>query len=140
MGSWKRCAAALVLVLSAARPAVADDAAAPGARMFDKLDPGHAGQVTLQAFLDHRSHRFLSLDADGDGRVTRAEFAAAHPGADPAHVAAAFDRFDRDRDGAITRAEWDAGETARFERIDANGDGVVTREEFLRDRAQVASH
>jgi len=136
---WKRCAPALVLALAASRLALADDAV-PGARMFDKLDPGHSGQVTLLAFLEHRSHRFLSLDADGDGRVTRAEHAAAHPGADPAHVAATFDRFDRNHDGAITRAEWDAGETARFERIDANRDGVVTREEFLRDRAQVASH
>jgi len=134
MGPWKRYTPALVLVLSAARSS-ADDAV-PGARMFDKLDPGHAGQVTLRAFLEHRSNRFRSLDADGDGRVTRAEFAAAHAGADPAHWAASFDRFDRDHDGVITRAEWDAGETARFERIDANGDGVVTREEFLRDRAQ----
>ena len=137
MGSWA-FVVPLALVLCAAGSR-ADDSV-PGARMFDKLDPGRAGQVTLRAFLDHRSHRFASLDADGDGRVTRAEFAAAHAGRDPAHVAATFDRFDRNHDGVITRAEWDAGEAARFQRIDANGDGVVTREEFLRDRAQAEPH
>ena len=125
---------ALALVLAAAGAVL--DEAAPGARMFDKLDPGHTGQVTLRQFLDHRSQRFRSLDADGDGRVSRAEFDAKHAGQDPVHGAATFDRFDADHDGAITRAEWDAAETARFARIDANGDGVVTREEFLRDRAR----
>jgi hypothetical protein len=125
----------IALVLALAGAATAQEAGPPGARMFDKLDPSHRGRVTLDQFLDHRSQRFRSLDADGDGRVTRAEFDAKHAGQDPAHVAATFARFDADRDGAITRAEWIAGESARFARIDANHDGVVTREEFLRDRA-----
>jgi len=125
-------AAALALAAAAA----GGDEAVPGARMFEKLDPGHVGGVTLRQFLDHRSQRFHSLDADGDGRVTRAEFDAAHAGQDRAHTAASFARFDADHDGAITRAEWDAAEAARFARIDANGDGVVTREEFLHDRAR----
>jgi Ca2+-binding EF-hand superfamily protein len=110
--------------------------AVPGARMFEKLDPDHTDRVTLRHFLHHRSQRFASLDADGDGRVTRGEFAARHLAQDPARVASTFARFDVNGDGAITRAEWDAGETARFRRIDADHDGVVTREEFLSDRAQ----
>lgn len=125
-------ACALVLAAAGAEP----DEVVPGARMFDKLDPGHTGQVTLRQFLDHRSQRFRSLDADGDGRVSRAEFDASHAGQDPVQGAATFARFDADHDGVITRAEWDTAEAARFARIDANGDGVVTREEFLQDRAR----
>ena len=128
-----------VLVLSAAAAAAWISKPAPGARMFDKLDPGHTGGVTLEAFLHHRSHRFQSLDANHDGQVTRAEFDAKSAGRDPARTEASFHRFDTNGDGVITRAEWDAAEAARFARIDANHDGVVTREEFLRDRVRAQS-
>lgn len=107
--------------------------------MFAKLDPGHVGRVGLAAFLAHRLRHFESLDADCDGRVTRAEFEARHPGLETAGEAASFERFDTNRDGAISREEWTAGETRRFRRIDTNHDGVVTRAEFLADRRRVCA-
>jgi len=122
-----------------AGPCRADAAGPPGARMFWKLDPQGIGRVSLAAFLAHRDHRFESLDADDDGRVSWREFAARHASADAARTKTSFQRFDGDRDGFITRAEWRAGETERFERIDADHDGFVSRGEFLADRRRVCA-
>jgi hypothetical protein len=118
-------------------PCLPDRFGPPGARMFHKLDPAGHGWVGLDAFVAHREGRFHSLDADHDGRVTRAEFMDAHTPAQRPAAEASFARFDTDHDGVITQSEWDAGETRRFQRIDTNHDGRVTREEFLADRAKV---
>ncbi len=69
------------------------------------------------------------LDADGDGRVGRAEF----PGLD-----ADFARLDRDRDGSIGAADFDFTAHALmpspgsffFNAADRDGNGKVTPEEF----------
>ena len=69
-------------------------------------------------------------DADGDGRVSRAEF-----------IDRSVDRLSRsdaDGDGMVTSAERDAAKQARraemrdkmFTNMDADGDGSVTRAEF----------
>jgi Ca2+-binding EF-hand superfamily protein len=120
-------------------PCLPDAAGPPGARMFNKLDPQHTGRVDLAHFVGHRSQRFPSLDADGDGRITRTELGAVHPEKTAASLDETFARFDTDRDGGITRTEWDAAETRRFERIDADHDGFVTRDEFLADRSRVCA-
>jgi Ca2+-binding EF-hand superfamily protein len=53
---------------------------------------------------------FDAFDADHDGNLTKAEFAAwPHVHGDPDVI---FDERDRDRDGAITRAEFCAGWSA----------------------------
>lgn len=69
-------------------------------------------------------------DADNDGRISQAEFAAA--------AAARFDRSDANRDGTITPDEVQAARQARmaerregrFARLDANSDGSISRAEF----------
>lgn len=58
-----------------------------------------------------RGITFESLDADGDGVVTKEEFAEnfkppAREGRTP-NVEAAFARFDADEDGKITKEEFD---------------------------------
>lgn len=76
------------------------------AKRFDTLDSNRDGwlsQEELAAGLPNgRARRFLPLmfgqfDADGDGRVTRAEFAKA-----PTPV---FDRADANGDGVLSQAE-----------------------------------
>jgi hypothetical protein len=76
------------------------------AKRFDAMDANHDGwlsQDELAAGLPNwRARRFLPLmfgqfDADGDGRVTRVEFAKA-----PTPV---FDRADANGDGVVSQAE-----------------------------------
>ena len=81
---------------------------------------------------DQADKHFKMMDADGDGKVTRAEHAAGAKGM--------FAQCDANRDGIVTAAEMDAalskkdGEPARGELssaekiklIDGNGDGKLT--------------
>jgi hypothetical protein len=104
--------------------------------------------------------RFLGMDANHDGVITRAEWSggdvsfAAHdwngdgvlsgnevrPGAQPSAVVvvpvanrreARFRELDHNNDGIISREEWH-GTGAEFRRLDTNHDGVLTRPEFIR--------
>lgn len=71
-----------------------------------------------------------AADADGDGRISQAEFVAG--------ALARFDSRDANRDGTIAaeeaRSAMEARRTERrnqaFAGIDANGDGVISRTEF----------
>ncbi|MBN8552285.1 MAG: EF-hand domain-containing protein [Caulobacterales bacterium] len=71
-----------------------------------------------------------AADADGDSRISQAEFVAA--------AMQRFDSGDANRDGTVTAEEMRAGMEARrterrgemFARMDANGDGAISRAEF----------
>lgn len=87
------------------------------------------------------------LDADGDGQLTRAEYAAPFAMLDtdrsgviePGEMApggpggARLARLDRDGDGKLTRAEFEAP----FARLDRDGDGVVSAAEMAAIRARL---
>ncbi|MES2858198.1 MAG: EF-hand domain-containing protein [Pseudomonadota bacterium] len=51
----------------------------------------------------HKPHSMASMDTDNDGRMSRAEFNAAHKGSEEK-----FAGYDVDGDGFITQAEMDA--------------------------------
>lgn len=81
---------------------------------------------------------FTTLDRNGDGLVTRQEYAAHRLGL----LRGGFDSLDRDRDGALDAAEYGATAKirfldkppvlARFSDLDRNRDGHVTFAEYLR--------
>jgi hypothetical protein len=98
--------------------------------------------------------RFLGMDRNGDGRITRDEWRgndnsfAQHdwnddgvlsgdevrPGAQPSNRRdtqnrARFDRLDLNDDNAISLSEW-VGTRNAFERLDRNDDGVLSFDEF----------
>ncbi len=92
---------------------------------------GAAG-VDLATFLSRNRTRIMRADADQDGRVSRAEWAAwwdARPGRGPYDPAGRFRAIDADGDGFLTAEEIDATSTKRFARLDADHDGRVVRAE-----------
>lgn len=104
------------------------------AAAFDRFDANYDGIITpaeLEDVMLHpktREDRLHKQDADGDGVISRAEFA----GDD-----AAFARLDRNHDGVLSDAdskrpthEPGAGAEARFKQMDINGDGQLTRDEW----------
>ncbi|KGM56508.1 hypothetical protein N799_03585 [Lysobacter arseniciresistens ZS79] len=60
-----------------------------------------------QDHADHVSHGIENMDTDKDGRLSPAEFAAAHGGDD-----SRFAEYDADSDGFISAAEMDARHAA----------------------------
>jgi Ca2+-binding EF-hand superfamily protein len=89
------------------------------------------------------SSRFATIDADGDGFVTREEYAAfykanASQGAEHAQehsmvvTTDLWSRFDKDGDGRLTALEIDTDTRlkADFSGLDADGDGFVSQDEY----------
>jgi len=83
---------------------------------------------------DGKRPSFETLDANGDGQLTRAEL--------DAHMKAGFDRRDTDGDGVLSRSELEAQAhknasnrlDRRIGRIDADGDGAISFEEMSEAR------
>ncbi|WP_420479502.1 EF-hand domain-containing protein [Brevundimonas sp. FT23028] len=94
------------------------------------------GVALAQQPAPHAGERHAARgDADGDGRIGRAEFLSR------------LDRLtaaDANGDGAVSRDEMraqavarrQAGAEARFARLDANHDGALSREEFMAREAR----
>jgi Ca2+-binding EF-hand superfamily protein len=101
---------------------------------FRRADHNRDGAVSRAEFLledaldDDRGDRFADLDADRNGRVTRAEW---HGAID------VFNNLDANRDGAITRAEMMGNEAppALFTSIDVNRDNIIAFDEWHWSRA-----
>jgi len=96
-------------------------------RMFRAADADGDGRVTRAEFLAARAAGFDRLDRDGDGVVDRGGFTGRL-------VARRIAAMDADGDGAVTRAEFEAAPTPAFDRADRDGDGAVDAAELDRMR------
>lgn len=90
--------------------------------------------LTAGSAMAQQAPRAARADADGDGRVSRAEFVDGR--------IARLTAIDANRDGSITVEERRSGidtrrnqrVSARFETLDTDGNGAVSREEFTAAR------
>ncbi|WMJ71139.1 EF-hand domain-containing protein [Stenotrophomonas sp. 24(2023)] len=98
------------------------------------LVPAAHAQVS-PAPVDTTAHYLQRMDADGDGRISQAEYVQ--------WMLYAFDRMDRNGDGVLTADELPGGKgraisrahqqqvlVARFHTQDANGDGYLDAREL----------
>ncbi|MEX2452152.1 MAG: hypothetical protein WD407_14945 [Rhodospirillales bacterium] len=102
-------------------------------RMFERLDTNKDGVISKEEYAKRGADRFGKVDADGDGKITQAEFEtkAVERAQERAKKRAVrhFERLDTNKDGVIDAAETAARGDKRFARLDTDGDGKVTKAE-----------
>lgn len=86
---------------------------APGRAM--RADADGDSRLSQAEFVGQRVQRLTGMDADRDGSVTADERRAAMQARMAGRADARFDRLDADDDGAVSRAEFDAAREARGE-------------------------
>ena len=125
-------ALAATLVLGAASAQQMDTAKA--VERLRAADANGDGALTKAEFATYRAQQFQRLDRDGDGYLTDADtqqlkrFASRMPPG--MEPGQMIARFDADGDGKVSEAEFANGPTPAFDAVDANGDGVATKAEF----------
>jgi hypothetical protein len=153
----------IALAALCAVPALAQERPAPPAQDAAAVPvPARPGQPPLTVIAEPVAMMIAGFDADGDARVTRAEFDAglrrSFDSADTTHAGTiGYIRFsdwaerwmgdrntlpspfetDRDGDNQISWAELAARFDAIFARFDADKDGVLVRKELVTIRPQM---
>lgn len=84
--------------------------------------------MTLKRFQRRHAKKIMAADADGDGRISKAEFSAAGTSG-KGNPEKRFAKMDSNSDGFLDRTEVDLFLANRFKRQDANGDGVLDAQE-----------
>lgn len=134
----------LTLALAAAASLIAGGAVAQDAGTgpdregpsFESLDLDGDGQISRAEFDAQRGARFAQADADGNGMLDQAEMQAMMTARMEAEIAARvarmIARFDADGDGALSMAEMPDPRRAgaMFERSDADGSGAMSQDEY----------
>ncbi|WP_075214053.1 EF-hand domain-containing protein [Mongoliimonas terrestris] len=121
----------IAAVLAGVVAATGTASAAPDARrMLQSADRDGDGMVTRAEFASSRQAVFDRLDRNRDGVLDGADRAGVRPV--PARLRDAVAGADRNRDGRITRAEFAAAPTPLFDRADTDGNGVVDAYEMAR--------
>jgi Ca2+-binding EF-hand superfamily protein len=119
----------LVLAWLAATPALAQNVSLD---VFDTADTNHDGRITRAEFAAAREKQFDRMDRNHDGAVSKEDFGfllALAPSREQR-----LDRFiagaDANNDKRVTREEFRASPMRLFDRADTNTDGVVDAAEL----------
>lgn len=99
--------------------------------MFERVDADGDGRITAEEIAAAESARVKTIDPDEDGRVARDDFIAAAVERARQMAERRFASADSDGDGFVDRAAFERGPRLErmMDRMDADGDGVLTREE-----------
>ncbi len=102
---------------------------------FETLDANGDGQITVAEFKALAQARFDRMDADGNGVISEEEMTARAAEKAAEKAARRFARLlewrDADGDGALSAVELADGRGEKlFARADSNGDGVISAEEY----------
>ncbi len=103
--------------------------------MFKAMDTNGDGQVSRAEYAAHAQKMFDKMDANHDGMVTVAEMNAAHekkadkPAKDETTASDKFKAMDTNGDGQISSVEHAAWADAMFTKLDTNGDGFLNASE-----------
>lgn len=98
---------------------------------FRTIDADGDGRVTAAEWIYDRE-TFRRIDHNNDNWISQAEFLGDQDLDDDAEDL--FEYLDADNDGRVTRDEWH-GTRARFDTLDRNNDGAISRAEAIGDEA-----
>lgn len=131
-GRVQRLALACVLAARAGWPVVGDAGAQASAeRTLAYLDRDADGRIGLNEYLVFQQPRLSQFDANGNGRLSRAEFKASLSAKAQRNAARSFRAFDLDRDNGLSQEEFLGYHAWIFKNyLDANRDGFITAEEW----------
>lgn len=112
---------------------------------FEQIDADKDGKITRAEVEAAAAARFAAMDTDGDGAVSAEEMAATaatHAGERAREQHARMLQWrDANGDDKLTAEEMDNSRMLRmFERMDKDGDGVISREEADAMRDRMARH
>jgi hypothetical protein len=105
---------------------------ASGAVTFETLDANGDGKVSRGEFRTAKEKEFRKMDKNRDGVVTSGELATAvdaHEG-DKAAFRAQWKVMDLNEDGRISKSELSSGIYTAFSEMDADKDGALSRQEL----------
>jgi hypothetical protein len=137
---------AVALCMSGCVGAVARAASAsrkpdPG-QILQNADENGDGVVTRAEFADARNKMFSRLDRNGDGFLSKEDAPhglLAQRGGAGNGMAEMMTLFDKDGDGRISRDEFVNGPALSFDRADSNHDGTIDAGELKAFRAAIAA-
>lgn len=92
------------------------DSAAAKIPNFVDIDTNGDGKVSKTEFADHGTKEFPNKDANNDGKLTSDECMM-------------FDTFNTDGNDYLSKAEFEAGHNKMFSKMDENNDGFIDADE-----------
>ena len=122
-----------------AAPAAFAQSQGEGTKLLANADANGDGVVTRDEYARARSANFTRLDRNKDGAVSKADFkrlARFKPDA-ASRLDALIAAMDANKDGKATRAEFEAAPMPMFDRADANGDGRIDANEMAAAKARI---
>ncbi|BBC71891.1 conserved hypothetical protein [Altererythrobacter sp. B11] len=123
-----------VVAAGAASPALAQMQFEPG-EMLARADADGDGRITRAENRAAREQTFARIDRNGDGMITSQDLPGRRSGERLQKLIASLDA---DGDGRASRKEFVEGRTVAFDRADANHDGAVDRDELASFREAAA--
>ena len=139
-------AALLGVTMSTAALAEKGPMSGPMGLNFEAMDADKDGKITKAEIAAHRSAMFTEADADKDGKLSADEMIAMHDKAQAARkakmAAKMIGRIDTDKDGFVSAEEMAAMPMMdkMFERVDTDKDGAVSTEEMAAMAARKEGH
>jgi Ca2+-binding EF-hand superfamily protein len=110
-------------------------ATAPRSHFLERMDADKNGKVDRAEFAAYRAGAFKDADKDGDGAIDKAEFAAHGDLRRAEGIERFFARHDKNRDGRLTADELPRREgraALRFDAIDTGKKGAVGADDYAR--------
>lgn len=102
--------------------------------MMEQVDADGDGKVTRAEVESWRKQKLAAFDKDGDGNLSLAEFKPLFAEMMSQPAVRAFQRLDRDGDGKITEAEQMQPMDRMFAKMDRNDDDALEAGEMHRER------